>query len=85
MELSGVLDTGGSSSDNDHVHQSVDLGLGLSGEGGRLDAVHELGSNLVRVGELLEEARVLGHTGHAERLVLASDSVHEVVVRDGLL
>jgi hypothetical protein len=45
--------------------------------------VKQLGADLVRVTELLEEARVLWHTLDAERLVLATDGVNEVVVRDG--
>lgn len=37
VELSGVLDTGWSTTDNDHVHQSVNLSLGLIFESGSLD------------------------------------------------
>lgn len=45
--------------------------------------VEQLGADLVRVTELLEEARVFWHTLDAEGLVLATDGVDEVVVRDG--
>jgi hypothetical protein len=37
VQLSGILDTSGSSSNNDHVHQSVDLLLWLVFESGSLD------------------------------------------------
>lgn len=47
--------------------------------------VHHLGPDLVGVSQLLEEASVLGHSSHSERLVITSDGVDEVVVRDSLL
>jgi len=47
--------------------------------------IHQLGSHLIGISELLEEAGVLGNSSHAKRLVLASDGVDEVVVGDGLL
>lgn len=47
--------------------------------------VHQLGSHLIGISELLEEASVLGNSSHSERLILATNSVDEVVVGDGLL
>jgi hypothetical protein len=38
VQLSGVLDTGRSTTDDDHVHQPIDLLFALTGEGGGLDA-----------------------------------------------
>lgn len=44
--------------------------------------VKKLGADLVGIAELLEETSVLGDTLDAEGLVLATDCVHKVVVRD---
>lgn len=45
--------------------------------------VHDLGPNLVGIREFLEEASVLGNTLNTKGLVLTTNSVHEVVVRNG--
>ena len=39
MQLSGVLDTSGTSTDDDHVHQPVHFGIGLVLERGGLNAL----------------------------------------------
>jgi hypothetical protein len=39
VQLAGVLHTGWSTADDNHVHQSVDLFLGLILESGRLDTL----------------------------------------------
>lgn len=82
MQLAGILDTGRTASDNNHVHEAVNLLLALAGKRRRLDAVEKLAPNLVGIAQLLEEARVLLDALDAKRLVLAPDGVHEVVVRD---
>ena len=83
VELTGVLDTSGATTDDNHVHQAVNLLLRLVLEGGSLDTVKKSGADLVGITELLEEAAVVGHTLDTERLVLTADSVDKVVVRDG--
>jgi hypothetical protein len=60
----------------------VNLRLSLSSKVGRLDAVHDPGTDLLRIPSLLEEASVLLNTLDAERLVLGSNGVDEVVVGD---
>lgn len=82
MELSGVLNTSRSTTDDNHVHQSVNLLLGLVLEGGSLDTVEELGSDLVGIAELLEETSMFWDTLDTECLVLATNGVDKVVVWD---
>lgn len=64
---------------------SVDPGAGAGREAkqGTRRTVHDLLADLVGVGQLLEEAGVLGDAGHAKRLVVAAEGVDEVVVGDG--
>lgn len=64
------------------MEKSVNLGLGLSSKVGSFDAVHDPASDLLGVPNFLEEASVLLDSLDAERLVLGSDSVDEVIVRD---
>lgn len=85
VQLSGVLDTGRTSTDDDHVHEPLDLLLGLSGKCGGLDTVQEFTSDPVGILELLQETSVLLDTLDTEGLILGTDGVDEVVVRDGHL
>jgi len=85
VQLSGVLDTGRTSTDDDHVHQPLNLLLGLTGERGRLDTVQKLPPDPIGILQFLEETSVLLDSLDSERLVLGTNSVDQVVVRDGHL
>jgi len=81
-KLSSELDTGRATTNNDHVHQTVDLLLRLTLERSSLNTVHNLLADLLGVTNLLEEAAVLTDTGDTESGILGTNSDNEHVVGD---
>lgn len=65
LELTGEFDTSGSTTDNDHVQQTLDLLGALVLEGGRLTAVHDAVTDALGVADLLQEETVFAHTRDA--------------------
>lgn len=82
LQLTGKLDTGRATTDDNHVHEAVHLLDGLAAEGGGLDAVHNLLADALSVANLLEEAAVLSDAGNAKGGVLGTDTDDEHVVGD---
>jgi hypothetical protein len=85
VQLSGVLDTGRSTTNNNHMHQPLNLLLGLSSKSGGLDTVQKLPSDPVGILQFLEETTVFLDSLDSKGLVLRSDGVDEVVVGNGHL
>ncbi|KAI6776735.1 hypothetical protein HG530_000680 [Fusarium avenaceum] len=81
-KLSGELDTGRSTTNNDHVHQTVDLLLGLALERSALDTVHNLLANSLGITNLLKETAVLTDTRNTESGVLGTDTNDKQVIGD---
>lgn len=94
LELGSELDTGRATSNNDSVQKSLsDLRVLL--ELGLLNAIHEGSSNLLGVGDLLEEASVLldtgdtkggGHGANTDNKIVEGDLLDDLllgVLRDG--
>lgn len=81
-ELSSELDTSRTTTNNDHVHETVDLFLGLTLERSALNTVHNLLADQLGITNLLEEATVLADTGNTESGILSTDTNDEHVVRD---
>lgn len=81
-ELSSELNTGGTTTNNDHVHEAVDLLLGLALEGSSLNTVHNLLADQLGVANLLEETAVLADTRNTESGILSTDTDDKHVVRN---
>ena len=80
VQFSGVFDTGGTTTDDDHVHESLLFFFRLTSKGRSLDTVQESSPDFISVLEFLEETSVLGYTFHSKCLTLGSNGVDEVVV-----
>lgn len=81
LDLTGELDTGGTTANHDHVQQTLDLFICLVLEDSRLDAVHNALADLLGVTDLLQEARVLLHTGDAWKMRLTNNSFSHIEKR----
>lgn len=61
VQLGGVLDTSGTSANNDKIEQSVDLFFGHARNAGSLETVQQSVANLGRVLDAFHETRVFCH------------------------
>ena len=82
LQFTGELDTSRSTTDYNHVHQTVNLRRALALEGSSLNAIHDLLANLLSIVNLLEEAAVFADAGNAKGCVFGTNANNEHVVRD---
>ena len=70
LELTGELNTGRSTTDDNHVQQTLDLLGALVLEGGRLAAIHDTVTDTLGIAYLLQEETVFAHTGDTLALLV---------------
>ncbi len=81
-ELSAHLDARGPAADDGEGQEVADAFLGHAGQAGRLEALHDAGAKVARVGDLFEEEAVLARPGGVEGVFGGADGDDEVVVGD---
>lgn len=77
LELAGEFDTGGATTDDNHVQKTFDLFRGLILEGGGLDTVHNLLADPLSIANFLQETSMFADTRDAKGSILSTNADDE--------
>jgi hypothetical protein len=75
LELASKLDTSGTTSDNDHVQETLHLIFSLVFESGRFNTVHDTLADFLRIADFLQEARMLSNSGNTWKESMSKSAI----------
>merc|ERR1712093_335126 len=82
LELTSEFNTSRSTTDDNHVKQSLNLFWGLILESSSLHAVHNLLADSLSIANFLQEARVFSNTRDAESSIFGTDTDNKHIIVD---